>query len=100
MTGFDLSPVQATALACLVSHCNEVPCVDDVECDLGFSTSAVQSILTILERKGYIQLDNSNTSVSCRPVTLTEKAFNISQAAHSSCRHTTRVVRPCGVQRI
>lgn len=36
MTGFDLSPVQATALACLISHCNEVPCVDDVECDLGF----------------------------------------------------------------
>ena len=69
--GYDITPVQTRALACLSCAQKEVS-QRDLERELRLRPSTVNGIVSRLEEKGYISRRTSPSDARCRLVSLTD----------------------------
>ena len=87
--GYDITPVQTRALACLSCAQKEVS-QRDLERELRLRPSTVNGIVGRLEAKGYISRRASPTDGRCRLVSLTEAGRAQFSAVCTSLEQTNR----------
>ena len=87
--GYDVTPVQTRALACLACRREEVN-QRDLERELRLRPSTVNGIVNRLEEKGYISRRASPADGRCRLVSLTAAGKEKVEAFRASLEETNR----------
>ena len=88
--GYDITPVQTRALACLSCAQEEVS-QRDLERALRLRPSTVNGIVSRLEEKGYISRRASPTDGRCRLVSLTERGQAMVEAFRSALAEVDQI---------